>query len=158
MRTETPGAVLEREHREIDSGIEAYIAASAAEGQQRESLVQALDSLSRHIYIEEEFLFPALYEAGLGPPVFVMLREHGELWHAMGAIEALLGDGGEPEAISAACRGLLGLLGQHNSKEESIIYPSAETVLSREASAELSRLIVAGRIPPDWVCRAVRSR
>ena len=144
---------LEREHREIDAGIEAYI---AEPGSQAERLVKAIEGLRRHIYLEEEFLFPPLREAGMVPPVFVMLREHGELWNAMEDVESRLKRGDDSDVIVDACRELLTLIGQHNLKEESVIYPQADAVLTAAASAELSTLLSEGRMPEDWVCSAVR--
>lgn len=157
MGTGTLGAALEREHREIDGGIEAYIA-SGSEGSRREPLVRAIEGLRRHIYLEEEFLFPPLREAGMMMPVLVMLREHGELWNAMDDVEFRLERNDDADALVNACRELLALLGQHNSKEEPILYPQADTVLTADASAELSAFLVEGRMPQDWMCSAVRPR
>jgi hypothetical protein len=42
---------------------------------------------------------------------------------------------------------------QHNSKEEPVIYPNADTELPPQTSAELSRFIGAGRTPDGWVCQ-----
>jgi hypothetical protein len=49
MTTGTLATALEREHREIDAGIEAFLA-SLADGQPRpEPLVRAMQALRRHI-------------------------------------------------------------------------------------------------------------
>ncbi|HET7045217.1 MAG TPA: hemerythrin domain-containing protein, partial [Gaiellaceae bacterium] len=56
----TLAAALEREHREIDAGIEAFDVESAENGGRVESLTGAISALRRHIYLEEAFLFPAL--------------------------------------------------------------------------------------------------
>src|SRR3546814_387339 len=98
MGSETLGAALEREHREIDGGIEEFTANPAPGREQAEPLVRAMAGLRRHIYLEEEFLFPPLREAGMMMPIFVMLREHGELWNTMDAVDALLEKDAGPEA------------------------------------------------------------
>jgi regulator of cell morphogenesis and NO signaling len=60
------GTALEHEHREIDAGIDAFRAAAADGESETEpdgavsSLQRAIDALRRHIYLEEEFLFPAM--------------------------------------------------------------------------------------------------
>ena len=46
-------------------------------------LAGAIAALRRHIYLEEEFLFPPLKTAGLMIQIFAMLRQHGDLWKAM---------------------------------------------------------------------------
>lgn len=156
---ETPAAALEREHREIDAGIEAFTESLTRGEFGPEPLRRAMDTLRRHIYLEEEFLFPPLRTAGLVGPVLVMLREHGELWQSMGALEALLAEGADAgtATVRDRCRELLAQLDRHNSKEEPIVYPQAERVLTESATAELRTLIASGELPEGWVCRAAEA-
>jgi regulator of cell morphogenesis and NO signaling len=116
----------------------------------------ALEALRRHIYLEETFLFPPIREAGMVMPIFVMMREHGELWRTMGALTGLLVDKADNEQLRDTCHRLLGQLEQHNSKEEPIIYPRADTDLPAQVSAELARFIETGRVPDGWVCQQAR--
>lgn len=53
MTIETLAAALESEHREIDTGIAAFLAASP-EGRTG-PLTKAMAALRRHIFLEEEF-------------------------------------------------------------------------------------------------------
>ena len=152
MESETLGAALEREHREIDGGIEAFIEGLPEGKDQTEPLLRSVNGLRRHIYLEEEFLFPPLREAGMMVPLFVMLRQHGELWQAMDALGTLLDAHSDSDALEASCRALLELLDQHNSKEEPIIYPQADRVLTADASAELGAFLEAGTMPDGWIC------
>jgi hemerythrin-like domain-containing protein len=144
-------SALEREHREIDRAVEAYLATRRDEQGRTEHLREAMAALRRHIYLEEEFLFPPLRAAGLVAPIFVMLREHGELWRTMGSIERGL-SGEKTGAEVPACEQLLAQLERHNSKEEPILYPRADEVLGGRASAELTAFIESGRMPPGWAC------
>jgi iron-sulfur cluster repair protein YtfE (RIC family) len=144
-------ALLEREHHEIDAGIEAFRDGLATGEVRTEALTRAADALRRHIYLEEEFLFPPLRAAGMLPPVLVMLREHGEIWQSLDAVEALLGAGEGPQA-GERCVELLAQLASHNAKEEPIIYPQGDAVLGEEAQEDLRRFIDTGRMPEGWVC------
>jgi iron-sulfur cluster repair protein YtfE (RIC family) len=153
MPDEVLSVVLEREHHEIDSGIAAFIEKLDGGGVQPELLSVALEALRRHIYLEETILFPPIREAGMTMPIFVMMREHGELWRTMDVLADLLVDRTDNEQLRDACRRLLGQLEQHNSKEEPIIYPHADTDLPAAVRAELARFIEAGRIPDGWVCQ-----
>ena len=120
---------------------------------QVEPLDAALEALRRHIYLEETILFPPIREAGMIMPIFVMMREHGELWRTMGALTDLIVDRPDGEQLRNTCHRLLGQLEVHNSKEEPIIYPHADSGLPAQVRAELTRFIETGRIPDGWACR-----
>jgi regulator of cell morphogenesis and NO signaling len=153
MTEDTLAEALEREHGEIDAGIQAFLSglADTACPPAPEPLRQAMDALRRHIFLEEEFLFPPLREAGLFAPIFVMLREHGEMWRAMEVLEAQLGPRAGT-ALSEGCHDLLAQLERHNTKEEAIVYPQADEVLTAPAAAGLRAFLEAGRVPAGWVC------
>jgi hemerythrin-like domain-containing protein len=144
-------AVLEREHREIDGGIEQFVAGSGVE-----PLRRSMAALRRHIYLEERYLFPPLREAGLMMPIMVMLREHGELWKAMDALEQSVADNSDATANLDQCRDLLALLDKHNTKEEPIIYPHADSDLDDYTATLLGDFVEEGRMPEGWVCEAAR--
>ncbi|HET8615990.1 MAG TPA: hemerythrin domain-containing protein [Actinomycetales bacterium] len=156
MPESTLSAALEREHHEIDAGIEAFMASLEVGDASAEPLVRAMSALRRHIYLEEEFVFPVLRAAGMVPPVFVMLREHGEIWTAMDSIEAEVAGGLGGDAVIATCRALLTQLEAHNSKEEPIIYPQADALLDAEAQRKLFAFLDSGEMPPGWVAERAR--
>jgi iron-sulfur cluster repair protein YtfE (RIC family) len=143
--------LLEREHHEIDAGVEAFLEGLSHGETRTEDLTRAVDALRRHIYLEEEFLFPPLRAAGVLPPVLVMLREHGEIWRSLDAILAM-----DPDADGVGgrerCGELLSQLASHNAKEEPIIYPQGDAVLTEEATGELREFISSGQMPEGWVC------
>jgi regulator of cell morphogenesis and NO signaling len=141
---------LEREHHEIDAGIEQFLEGLTLGETRTGELDRAVDALRRHIYLEEEFLFPPLRAAGMLPPVLVMLREHGEIWRTLDEIAAL--DLGSDEAARDRCTALLAQLAAHNAKEEPIIYPQGDAVLPDDAKQDLSGLIDSGAMPEGWVC------
>ncbi|MBC7592669.1 MAG: hemerythrin domain-containing protein [Kineosporiaceae bacterium] len=152
-------AALTREHRDIDAGIEAFVADLDRGVIDPEPLLNAFEALRRHIYLEEEFLFPAIRQSGLVMPVLVMLREHGTLWQLMDTLTELL-EGNDRadvgDVLLSTCRELLGALDQHNSKEEPIIYPHAATDLTEEAAADLADFLETGTTPDGWACEAAR--
>lgn len=155
---DTLTAALEREHHEIDAGLESFVA-GLDEGQIRhEELARAADALRRHIYLEEEFLFPPLRAAGLIPPVLVMLREHGQIWRTLEALELEVGPGTVAATAQARCRELLEQLASHNAKEEPIIYPQGDAVLDEAARRDLLDFVADGRMPLGWVCEQAAPR
>ena len=152
MTAGTLTAALEREHREIDGDIEEYVAGLAQGNSDATPLRQALHSLRRHIYLEEAFLFPPLKVGGLVMPIFVMLREHGEMWSAMETLEKLLDASADADTLRGACRELLAKLDDHNSKEEPILYPQADILIDAEAARSLHGQIESGTMPEGWRC------
>lgn len=152
MSSGTLSAALEREHREIDGGIEAFAAGLDHGSADPSPLMRAMEGLRRHIYLEEEFIFPPLRDAGMMVPLFVMLREHGELWDAMASLDELLATEADPGVVRDACRDLLSRLDDHNSKEEPVIYPQADAKLSADATTRLHEFLSAGRMPQGWRC------
>lgn len=150
VEIETLAAALEREHREIDEGIAEFTATVQGENPDREPLLRAIRALRRHIYLEEAFLFPLLCEAeaGLAAPVFVMLREHGQLWQTLDSIEREP----DPSVGVARCRQLTVRLLHHNLKEEKVLYPRTDEVLTDAAAERLRVFLASGTMPDGWVC------
>lgn len=146
----TLAAALEREHHEIDQAVEAYLAALEEGHDGTQHLRDAILALRRHIYLEEAFLFPPLRSAGFVAAVFVMVREHGELWRTMQLIELKLSGDETAAEVPAVCRSLLEQLERHNSKEEPILYPHADGVLGAAASADLKTFLERGAMPDGW--------
>lgn len=148
---------LEREHHEIDAGLEALIAGIETGQDVTAQLDRVASALRRHIFLEERFLFPPLRSSGLLAPVLVMLREHGDIWRTLDALEQdMVGQDGP--GATKRCHELLVLLEAHNAKEEPIIYPEGDARLSNEAKEELRAFIQHGTMPDDWVCAMATSR
>lgn len=156
METESLAAALEREHQEIDAGIAAFTAGSPPGSRDREPLARAIHALRRHIYLEEEFLFPLLREVepGLMAPIFVMLREHAQLWRTLGELEHEL-DAATSSGLQI-CRQLTVQLLHHNLKEEKVLYPQADQALPEAAAVKLREFLSSGELPAGWVC--IRAR
>ena len=131
MEIETPAAALEREHREIDEAVTAFLREPADEGR-RGGLRTALHELRHHIYLEEEYLFPALPDPALAAPVFVMLREHAQMWRLLDALEDAPRTRDDRSEAARLCKELSIQLQHHNQKEERILYAAAATTIPTE--------------------------
>ena len=147
----TLAALLEEEHQQIDSGIEAFVSAENGDDRTGE-LTTAIQALRRHIYLEEAMVFPSLRAAGMVAPVFVMLREHGEIWRTLDELETGVASGADRTELLTFCAQLTGQLDSHNMKEEQILYPQTDGVLTGEATAELRAFLASGELPDGWAC------
>ena len=95
---------------------------------------------------EEDLLFPALEESGIpkeGGPIGVMLREHQEgRGFIRGMGEALQkfkkGESKNLNDYARNARSYLALLTQHINKEDRVLFPMGEKVLSKEVQEKLS--------------------
>jgi uncharacterized protein (DUF2249 family)/hemerythrin-like domain-containing protein len=83
--------------------------------------------LRRHIRMEEQVLFPAFeISTGMGEsgPTAVMRQEHRRIEHFLGEIGKAVSDPeGRAGDFEGLHRELIRLLGEHNAKEEHVIYP-----------------------------------
>ncbi|TAN60013.1 DUF2249 domain-containing protein [bacterium] len=95
--------------------------------------------LKRHIKAEEEILFPA-FEQKTGMidsgPTFVMKMEHKDIKELLDKILSAARSSDEATATSAS-NGLLNLLGDHNMKEEHILYPESDSFLDDSERAQV---------------------
>jgi len=148
MPDESLSAALELEHLRIDAGIEAFLDGNA----DVDALRVTLNLLRRHIYLEEQLLFPPISSGAHMMAIFGMIRGHGEIWRTMSALDDLARTGADPETLRGACGRLRELLAEHNKVEEPVIYPAADTGLTAEQTAELAGFLTAGRMPDGWTC------
>lgn len=149
MDTGLPSKLLAVQHRQIDERVEA-----AANGTgDAKALAAALRLLREHLHVEEAALFPPLAATGLTMPVFVMLREHGEMWPLVVRLEAACGAGAAAEALRGDARTLLMQLKMHNPKEEQVLYAAADRYEPAHPDASLVDAMAAARMPPGWVCK-----
>ncbi len=97
-----------------------------------------------HFAMEEEVLFPALEEVmGMsgGGPTMVMRSEHQRMRGLISEMR-LAHDDGEFETLVDHGETLVMLVGQHNAKEEGILYPMADQGLG-EAWPKLQQQLKA---------------
>lgn len=100
-----------------------------------QKLWQAFDgSMRRHLAMEEDILFPAFDSRsgmGGGGPTAMMRMEHQQMRGLLDQIGAEIAIGDTEEALDIGDT-LLMLIQQHNIKEEGMLYPMAQNMLSGE--------------------------
>lgn len=92
-----------------------------------------------HHMKEENVLFPALEARGMprdGGPTGVMLQEHQEKRNYVKGLRAALQNNDSKE-VKRNGLGIVNLMRDHIGKENNILYPMAEQMLSEEDLAEL---------------------
>lgn len=98
-------------------------------------------AMAHHFAMEESVLFPAFeaVTASTAGPTQVMRSEHAQMNGLFDAMDAALAarDG---DAFLGQAETLLWLMRQHNLKEENILYPMADRVLSSQRAELLGRM------------------
>src|SRR5690606_6189552 len=95
---------------------------------------------------------PALRASGLMAPILVMLREHGQIWDLLDALESGLAEGAPTGVVAETWAELEQVLAEHNLKEERILYPAGDQVLPAEVAEEVLTGLASGITPQGWVC------
>lgn len=104
------------------------------------------EGLFRHIEIEEQILFPAFEEKtgmrDMGPTA-VMRMEHKDIKESVNDIVQGVADKRLDEFERAKAT-LLGVLVEHNMKEEQILYPGVDRMLDEKAREKLLEALLLG--------------
>ncbi|MCC6572292.1 MAG: hemerythrin domain-containing protein [Planctomycetes bacterium] len=109
-------------------------------------LAEFKEGLFRHIDIEEAILFPAFEErTGMRDvgPTAVMRLEHVDIKEAVNDIAAAAKAKSLDDFESAKGR-LLGVLVEHNMKEEQVIYPGVDQMLDGASREQLVEKLLLG--------------
>jgi hemerythrin-like domain-containing protein len=139
MSEQTIVSVFQLDHREIDRALEQYRNLKHKDLQAaKDSFKRFLTGLQRHIVWEEQLLFPVWErKSGMtgGGPTQVMRLEHRRIADLLNAIHEKVqaGDTGTEEEE----RQLVELLVSHNMKEERILYPAIDQIVSAEERADI---------------------
>lgn len=126
---------------------EGMRAAGADEWQSAERCATSFRyGLFRHIAVENDILFPAFEErTGMRDvgPTAVMRHEHIEIKHAVDEIVKSAASK-DSEALQRWHANLLGVLVEHNMKEEQILYPGTDRLLDDAAREQLVQRLLLG--------------
>jgi hemerythrin-like domain-containing protein len=148
MRIDDPIALLRREHDEALAALDRLgtgVGNLAAPGARQavDQAVAFLDNEVRgHNEREEEVLFPMMerYMPAQAGPTAVMRAEHRELWDLLGRLRAALsGSAPDPAPVRATGLAVVDLLRRHIEKENAILFPMAQQMLSAEEMEEVAR-------------------
>jgi iron-sulfur cluster repair protein YtfE (RIC family) len=123
------------DHRRLDAMLSTVegLVASGAFAQAAPGFAEFACGLSRHIDMEETVLFPAFEEkTGMADgPTRVMRAEHLEIRRLLDFLASAIG-ASDAAGFTDADRRLHEVLGEHNQKEERILYPMSDRVAGGE--------------------------
>lgn len=143
MNALTVQAPFAEDHDRLDRLLETYRQLKRVDfARAKEAFKQFRFGLQRHILWEENILFP-LFEEKTGMrdrgPTFVMRAEHREIGKWLEALHDKVRahdvDSDREEEV------LFETLFAHNHKEENVLYPAMDRLLSEEEQADVARKI-----------------
>jgi iron-sulfur cluster repair protein YtfE (RIC family) len=73
----------------------------------------------------------------------------------MNAVHGLIASGAPPSDLEAALEAVIQVLGEHGTKEEMILYPTADQVLVGPDFAQLVERVRSEAVPEGWLCRVL---
>lgn len=134
---------MNRHHRHCDDVLTRAAECAAAEdwaGLERD-FATFLRAIELHIEAEENLLFPAFEErTGMtSGPTSVMRMEHGEMRELFAGMRAAV-EGKDGKRYRDLSQNLFALLGEHNMKEERMLYPMMDTSLGSKAESLLAQM------------------
>src|SRR3989338_10898264 len=135
---------LRADHEEISKELgflEEAMKESPVNKKQVEHFLRFTETFAEpHHRKEEEVLFPELEKKGVpneGGPIGMMLMEHATKREYVKNLKKALDENNEDEMKKNALA-IVSLLGEHIFKENNILYPMAEDVLSEDDMSRLS--------------------
>lgn len=139
MSDEKISVTFEQDHDRLDALFNTFQQQKRKDfTKAQEAFVEFKFNLQRHIVWEEDVLFPKWEEnSGMaeGGPTQVMRTEHRMIGQCLEAIHEKV-QAQNPDSDREEGR-LLEILKSHNMKEERILYPSIDQVISEAERAEL---------------------
>lgn len=140
---------LHWDHRRLDALLEAsqsFVSAGSCD-RAAACFAEFRTGLVRHIRMEEEVLFPVFERStGFGKegPAAVMRAEHVEILHLLEEMwGCLAGPDTDPSRFGSLRMALLAVLGDHNEKEEHVVYPLTDRALLPGQRQDLVRRMQA---------------
>lgn len=140
---ETISDYMSIDHKQCDD-VFAALERSVAEGHWDTAVPtfrQFHEAMRQHFAMEEDVLFPAFEQAtgSQAGPTAVMRSEHLQMREIIDELQQAL-DQRDAENFAGIADTLNIMLQQHNMKEEGILYPMADRVLSNEREALLHNM------------------
>lgn len=121
----------------LDMVIDLFEAAQVEEARTR--FAEFACGLDRHIDLEENIVFPVFdAQSPHAGPTRVMCMEHVHIREALRSIEAAL-QKSDANAFDEGIETLVSVLGEHNAKEEGILYPAIDRMTDAAGRADLVR-------------------
>lgn len=155
MADETIASYFQKDHERLDRLFDEFQAVQACDSiGARELFENFRRGLERHMAWEEEILFP-LFESKTGMkddgPTQMMRREHEQMRKLIKSLQEKMKKEEQGDEDQEAA--LIECLAQHNRKEENMLYPMIDQLITpEERQAVLSKIKISSETSAGGCC------
>ena len=137
IKAQSIKAFFEADHERLDQLFVNYLnLKNSSYSRARKYFVQFKNGLQRHIQLEEEFVFPLFQnKTDMVGALRVMRMEHKKIRELLEVLQEKVKK--SDQNSEAEEYKLLALIGEHSLKEEMVLYPTIETMLTDKEIGEV---------------------
>lgn len=143
---------FEQDHQRLDSAIKGFRHSLEQGVPDRDYFNQLLQGLHRHIFWEEDLLFPLVKPSGAIETIEEFCTDHALIWKNLAELEVGLAQGVPCGQLEMTLNEMSEMLEAHNIDEERTIYAQADQLCDNHAATEFLDRVRVMDTPRDWRC------
>ncbi len=147
-------SVLTKDHERIDAYLNDFLLSLGLKPDM-DKLALIVSSLRNHMFWEEEYLFPEIFEENK-LRVQGLEAEHGAILKLLEEVKRLISIN-ELEDAKKKTQAVMRVLKGHNEAEEGYIYLELDKLESQKQADLLLKEVEHASAPKDWICKVLRT-
>ncbi|MGC8533121.1 MAG: hemerythrin domain-containing protein [Candidatus Parvarchaeum sp.] len=147
-------SVLTKDHERIDLYLNDFLL-SLSLNPDLDKFALIVSSLRNHMFWEEEYLFPEIFEENK-LRIQGLEAEHGAILKLLEEVKRLISIN-ELEDAKKKTEAVIRVLKGHNEAEEGYIYLELDRLESQKQADLLLKEVENASAPKDWVCKVLRT-
>ncbi|MCL5976237.1 MAG: hemerythrin domain-containing protein [Candidatus Parvarchaeota archaeon] len=147
-------SVLTKDHERIDAYLNDFLLSLSLKPD-TDKLAFIVSSLRNHMFWEEEYLFPEIFEENK-LRIQGLEAEHGAILKLLEEVKRLIFID-ELEDAKKKTQAVMRVLKGHNEAEEGYIYLELDKLESQKQADLLLKEVEHASAPKDWVCKVLRT-
>jgi hemerythrin superfamily protein len=147
-------SVLTKDHKRIDVYLNDFLL-SLSSKPDMDKFDLIVSSLRNHMFWEEEYLFPEIFEENK-LKIQGLEAEHGSILKLLAEVKRLVFIN-ELEDAKKKTQGVIRILKGHNETEEGYIYLELDKLESKKQADLFLKEVEHASAPDDWTCRVLRT-
>ncbi|MCL4398594.1 MAG: hemerythrin domain-containing protein [Candidatus Parvarchaeota archaeon] len=147
-------SVLTKDHERIDAYFNDFLL-SLSSKPDVDKLDLIVSSLRNHMFWEEEYLFPEIFEENR-LRIQGLEAEHGAILKLLEEVKKLISVN-EIEDAKKKTQGVMRVLKGHNEAEEGYIYLELDKLESKKQAGLILKEVEHASAPKGWTCRVLRA-